>query len=147
MDRFHLFDAFPASRDPKLKPLLSLVRRLTIQATIEFDYEDYRDMTDFLARHHGITSTEDIMDHFYFNREYWYQRVRVYPPPAARGEENIKYVLNFVENNPVFKDIRDEKLKTYFDMLLGHIKEGGMDETRDVQLFQHDGKDKHGLNL
>lgn len=83
MDRFHVIDSLPASRDPKKKTLLALIRRLIIQGTITFDLDDWNDMTTFLAVNRGIADLEDVLDHFHFNREWWYQRVRIYPPPPS----------------------------------------------------------------
>ena len=85
------------------------LQRLVIQATIEFDADDWDDITAFLADKHGITSLEDILDHFHFNREYWYMHVRIYPPPAAKGGENIAAVRELVLASPPLKAGLDSK--------------------------------------
>eukprot|EP00978_Attheya_sp_CCMP212_P039904 scaffold212142_cov28-Attheya_sp.AAC.2 len=43
---FHAFDAMPSSSsDKKTKNVLKMIRRLVIQSTIEFDVDDWEDMT------------------------------------------------------------------------------------------------------
>jgi len=79
-DRFHIFDAMPSSRDPSMKCKFALIRRLVIQCTLEFDHDDWDSMIAYLAQKKGIFSLEDVLDHFNFNREWWYRRVRLYPP-------------------------------------------------------------------
>ena len=147
MDRFHVFDSMPASRDPKMKPLLSLIRRLVIQATIEFDLDDWNDVTRFLAQHKDIADLESILDHFHFNREWWYQRVRIYPPPAAKGSDNIKLIRDFVQKNPTLKEAWSQQLEDYFDNLEQMYKDGKLAECCDVEMYQYDRKDKHGLSI
>ena len=41
MDRFHVFDNAPKARDSQVKNALSIMRRLIIQATIQFDADDF----------------------------------------------------------------------------------------------------------
>ena len=147
MDRFHMFDAMPSSKDPTTKCMFSLIRRLVIQATLEFDYDDWDSVTTYLGRTKHITSMEGFLDHFHFNREWWYRHVRVYPPTARKGHENMLAVRRMVENSPVLKAAMTPKMALYFDTIETIIAEGKMEECYDVSLFQWDGTDKHGLDL
>jgi hypothetical protein len=147
MDRFHAFDSMPSSSNKKTKNVLKMIRRLVIQATIEFDVDDWEAMTGFLADHHGITDLEDILDHFYYNREYWYRRVRNYPPPARKGGDNIVAARDLIRANPVLNVAWNLALEQYFDNLEAMSRKGQLEESHDVEMFQWDGTDKYGLNL
>ena len=147
MDRFHAFDSMPSSSNRKTKNVLKMIRRLVIQATIEFDVDDWEAMTIFLADHHAITDLEDILDHFYYNREYWYRRVRNYPPPASKGGDSIVYVRDFILAHPVLKVAWNRALEDYFENLEVMSRKGQLEESHDVEMYQWDGTDKYGLNL
>lgn len=146
-DRFHVFDAMPSSRDPTIKILLSLIRRLVIQATLEFDADDFDAITKHLASTLGITSMEDILDHFQFNREWWHQRVRCYPPTAEKGAKNIAFVREHVQCNEQLKGGWSKSLETYFDNVEEMYRQGKLEECYDVSLYQWNGTDKCGLSL
>eukprot|EP00978_Attheya_sp_CCMP212_P005396 scaffold12077_cov57-Attheya_sp.AAC.2 len=83
-------------------------------------------MTGFLAAdHHGITDLEeDILDHLYYNREYWYRRVRNYPPPARKVGDNIVSVCDLIITNPVLKVAWTPALEQYFDNLEEMVRKG-----------------------
>jgi hypothetical protein len=147
IDRFHVFDSFPASRDPDIKPALCLIRRLVIQASIEFDSDGWRGMTELLASKHAITNIEDILDNFHFNREYWYRRVRVYPPRATKGLANVVLIKDLVLKSPSLKIAWCPKLEDYFNKLEQLFHDGKLEECCDVELYQWDGVDKDGLDV
>ena len=52
-----------------------------------------------------------------------------------------------VEKSPLLKQAWSKKLEVYFETLDKMIGEGKMEECNDVCLYQHDGQDKHGLDL
>eukprot|EP00978_Attheya_sp_CCMP212_P030594 scaffold112965_cov50-Attheya_sp.AAC.1 len=98
----------PSSSDKKTKNVLKMIRWLVIQSTIEFDVDDWEDMTGFLADHHGITDLADILDHFYYNRG-----------------DNIVSVHDLILANPVLKVAWTPVLEQYFDNPLEEMARKG----------------------
>eukprot|EP00978_Attheya_sp_CCMP212_P021194 scaffold61668_cov69-Attheya_sp.AAC.2 len=92
-DQFHAFDEMPPLSEFKM------IRRLVIQqSTIEFDDDDWEDMTGFLADHHGITD--------------------------LKGGDNIVSVRDLILANPVLKVAWTPALKQYFDNLEEMTRKG-----------------------
>lgn len=147
MGRFHVFDSMPASRDPVIKNQISLIRRLVIFGTIRFDLDDWNDMTKYLASERNTTDLDDVLDHFHFNREWWCRRVRVYPPPPEEGAKNIADIREFVSSSNVLRAAWSKQMEAYFDSVELMHKEGRLSECHDVEMFQWEGTDKHGLSL
>lgn len=145
-DRFHVFDSMPKSKDPTTKNCLALARRMIIQGTTEFDLDDWTAVTRYLSDSLDITSIEDVLDHFHFNRKWWYRRVRVYPPTAEKGARNIAAIREMIENTDAFKSAWP-KLEKYLDDLEQMCQEGKLAECYDVSLYQWDGRDSHGLDV
>jgi hypothetical protein len=98
-----------SSSDRTKKNIIKLIRRLVIQSITKFEADDWEDMVRYLAEKKGNVGLEAILDHFYFNREYWYRRVRNYPPDADGGAENI--------TDPILSKAWDSKLEQYFNDL------------------------------
>jgi hypothetical protein len=90
---------------------------------------------------------DEFLDDFYFNREYWYRRVRTYPPPAKLGADNIREIRKFIEKTTVLAVTYNGKLQQYLDSLEELCEKGLLEESHDVSLYQWDGKDSNGLNL
>ena len=80
---FRTIQAFPRSKDPKLQGPLKICKRMALQGLTEFDADNFENVKKYLGKKkiHGMDS---LMDHFYFNREWWYRRVRVFPPASGR---------------------------------------------------------------
>ena len=57
----------------------------------------------FLVSKKGVRE-EDILDHFYYNREFWQQRVRLSIFVADEHANNIKMVHTFASENKVTKE-------------------------------------------
>ena len=150
MDRFHVFDNAPKSRDSKVKNALSIMRRLIIQATIQFDADDFDSVVKHLSEKKEFDSMDQLLDHFYFNREWWYRRVRVYPPTHFKGMSNIDAVKEFLEKANGLKEVLLPvlpNLDSYLEGIKTMFCEGKLSETFDVQNYQADGQDIHGLSL
>jgi hypothetical protein len=80
-DVFHIFQNLPL---PKKKcPVRTLISRLLIHATFTFDNEDFEKVAAYLAKKCGIDTMEGLLEHFYFNREWWRRRVRMYPASCS----------------------------------------------------------------
>ena len=146
LDRFHIVDALPKSKDPEMKSVLKLIRRLVVHSMVQFDPDDFKFMADYLAKKKAITAYERVLDHFYLNREYWYRRVRVYPPRAGDMLKRISKLRKFIEKE---EDMRKalSLIEPFLDALEQHCEEGKLEESFDVNVYQFDGKDSNGFNL
>ena len=144
-DRFHIFYNLPCTQDNK--KYKGHIRRLIIQGTIEFDVDDWTDVRRYLCETQGIDTLEGTLDHFFFNREWWYRRVRVYPPSARKGAQNIRDIREYIASTKPLSDAFKGALEKYFDDIEELYERGEMEESADVALYQWDGKDKNGLNL
>jgi hypothetical protein len=141
-DIFHEFDALPMSRRC---PARNLVSRLLIHATFEWDAEDYEKVADFLATKKGIRERPDILKHFYFNREWWRARARMYTPSPSDHARRIRIVHDLVAKE--LAEWYDEDLIEYLDKLERKCQEGLFEELSDVSLFTWRGTDGSGLDL
>ena len=62
-----------------------------------------------------VLDLEDVLDHFHFNREWWYQRVRIYPPPPEKGATNMEMIRDFISNNEdLNRDFIKPEYQNYF---------------------------------
>lgn len=172
LDRFHIFDSFPSSRDIHEKAALKVIRRIAFATVTTFDEEDLSAVIKFLREKRNIHHLNDIIDYFFFNKEWWYQRVRMYPPTADESVENInqvslgesqvtKFVVHLFSQKFTFLAKAKEmilndkhlakfwtaKLDKWFDALTRICREGKMEETTDCVMFQWIGQDKNGLDL
>jgi hypothetical protein len=99
----------------------------------------------YLAETKEMYSLEDLRKDFYFRRECWRRRVRMYTPPP-RGSDQAS-ILEFVEKTDFIHDELDklhtlEEVPNYLERFAETCKEGRFEELADVNLFQWDGKDK-----
>jgi hypothetical protein len=84
-DLWHQFDAIPLWKTCKVRAAMLC---LLIHATYQFVQEDYNHMEEYLTSKRGI-HVSDMLNHFYFNREYWQKQVRT-PMYEADAQNNIK---------------------------------------------------------
>jgi len=82
--------AFPRSKDPKLQGPLKICQRMALQGLTEFDADNFENVEKYLGKK-KVHDMDSLMDHFYFNREWCYRRVRVFPPEARKGERNLLF--------------------------------------------------------
>ena len=104
-------------------------------------------MTEFLGRSRKLSTMDQFLDHFFFNREYWYRRVRSYRKSAAVGRINIVLIKDFIRDTPTMSAVATPKLWEYLDTLEEQFENGELGESYDVCLFDWDGKDSNGLDL
>lgn len=90
---------------------------------------------------------DDLLNHFYFNREFWHQRVRMptYGPDAHAN--NVTMVHIYVAGNQVTKEFYTPDLKKYFDNFEKTCREGKFADLHDVSLHRNVGIDSKGLDL
>jgi hypothetical protein len=124
----------------------TLVSRLVIHAAGEFDEEDYNAVTSYLATKKGIKTKLEWLDHFYFNREWWKERVRMYPPPAKKHAARIRQVHDFIKKTVPLKRYYCAALKEWLDELEKDALEGSFEDLCDVTMFIWNEKDSHGLD-
>ena len=70
-DLWHQLTAMPLAKTCEVR---AAIFRLLIHGTFQLIAEDYNRMADVLVSKRGIL-VEDLLDHFYFNREYWRRRM------------------------------------------------------------------------
>lgn len=146
-DRFHIFQAFPSSRDPKIRAPLKLVQRLIVHALTEFDPDDFEQVKSYLGQKKKIFGMENLMDHFYFNREWWYRRVRVYPPSAKNSCNRLAAVANSILETEVLKKAWTPPVAAWFHSTMELCRLGKLEESPECKMYQWDGEDKNGLHL
>ena len=83
-DVFHRFQSLPIGQ---LCPLRSTVSKLLFHATFNFDDDDRENIEKHLQQKRGLDPSDKeyastLMDHLYFNREWWRERCRMYTPKA-----------------------------------------------------------------
>ena len=89
-DMFHQFKNLPLM---KTEPLpRHMVMRLLIHATFIFHEEDFAKIEKYLQNHKNFDASDEkylqkIMDHFYFNKEWWCSRCRMY---VAKREDHTE---------------------------------------------------------
>jgi hypothetical protein len=142
-DLWHQFTSTPLA---KTCPVQAPILRLLIHATYQFVKEDYDAMELFLVSKKGVRE-EDILDHFYYNREFWRQRVRSPTFLADEHANNIKMVHTFVSENEVTKEHCTIELNQYFEAFEKRCREGMFAELEDVSLFRQVGVDSNGSDV
>jgi hypothetical protein len=143
-DIFHIFQNLSL---PKTCPVRASISRLLIHATFEFDVDDYKAVTCFLARKRGIKTLEDILRHFYFNREWWRRRCRMYTPDPEAHARRIRLIHHYITDTEPLKEYYTDDLRKFLVGFEKECREGLFEELGDVALFQWDGKDFNGLDL
>lgn len=142
-DLFHEFDNLPL---PQNCPVRTQIARLLIHATFEFDPDDYNVVALHLSGSKGLHTTEDLHMHFFFNREWWRWRVRMYTPRGGDHSKQLRRVLEFIEKEPTLSPWF-EQVKAYLEGFAKRCEQGLHEELDDVELFCFDGTDAAGLNL
>ena len=143
-DIFHIFQNLPLPRVCSIRPILS---RLLVHATFVFDADDFESVSKFLASQKGLSNQSDILKHFYFNREWWRTRVRMYTPPPEEHAERIEKVREIMLKEEDLRKFYTNDMGEYFDSFINKCKSGAFQEVPDIQIFQWDGQDANGLDL
>ena len=88
-----------------------------------------------------------LTKHFFFNLEWWKQRVRMVTPKGDTHENNIYLLHCFVATDDDFKKFYNEDVKKYFEDFEKKCRDGLFEELDDVDLFRNVGVDCYGLDL
>jgi hypothetical protein len=140
-DLFHKFQSFPMQQ---CDPNYTLITRLLIHTTFDMDQTDYLGVAAHLARTEDIHSEDELLDHFYYNREWWRKRVKMTIPDRDTHAQAVRNLHGFVKK---YISPNDARMADYFDSFEREIQEGLFDEINDLQMYDEDGQDSHGLNL
>jgi len=90
-DIFHQMQDMPL---PKTCPIKNMIYRLLIQATFTFVKEDYDKVSTYLRSNKKYVGC--LLEHFYFNHEWWRKRVRMPVPLGNIHGNNILLVHSFI---------------------------------------------------
>ena len=139
-DIWHEHDNVPLKKDCPASPF---IHNLLRHATHAIDINDEANVKAVLASK-GI---EDFDDHFFFNKEYWYARVRMPPRKADKGSDYLLRVLDFLRNDDTFKEFLTPDLEKHIKGWARRCREGRYEDLIDVEMYRHNGIDSDGLNL
>jgi len=139
-DIFHQFDALPLTRS---SPIAPYIFALLISATFIFNDEDYKDVERVLHEK-GVV---DKAFHYYYNREYWKERIRMTTPSADEHAARIQTIFDYVKSEVALEQYLTNDYNEYFRKFIEKCKMGHFEELHDVTMFRYKGKDADGLNL
>jgi hypothetical protein len=140
-DIFHWFDALPLPKSSEYKAPLC---RLLIHGTFQFVEDDFLPFVEFLVSKRNVCRDE-LLEHFYFNRELWRRHVRMPVYPADQHATNIRKIHAFVAEHLASE--YTSEIKKYFDSFERQCREGKFSELRDVDLYRHIGVNINGLDV
>ena len=140
-DIWHEYHSLPM---PRSSPERSTIMRLLIHATTEFVSDDFKAVSDFVQQKYKVTNP---YDHFWFNKEWWQERVRMLTPSAKEHAQRIRFVHNIIKDNDAFAGVYNDDLAKYFVNFEAKCEQGYFEELSDVSLFRHRGVDQNGLDL
>ena len=90
---------------------------------------------------------EDFYAHFFYNREYWLQRVRCPPRKADVASANLLSALDYLKDNEVFAEYVSLDVEKFIKGWARRCREGRYDDLPDVEMYRHNGYDSAGLDL
>ncbi len=145
-DLFHVFQTILRSMKRE-NPIRSLVSQSIILATFDFDCEDYDAVVKYLDHKKMVRGASECLQHFYFNKEWWRQRVRMYTPQASSHAIRVRQVAKFFQDTPGLKEHVNDTLLDCLEKFAQKCELGKYEELSDVKMFKWTGTDKEGLNL
>lgn len=146
-DIFHEYKNLPIGKN---EPRRSIIFRLLIHATFEFDVDDFQRIESFLQREKKWNKLDDtyldkVMVHFYHNREWWREHCRMYVVKALEHAHRMQLVIDVIKNDESLKDLMNDELEKYFEGFVRSIFKGEFEEVKDVAIFIKIKEDMHGL--
>lgn len=136
----------------KKEPLRNTISRLVIHATFIFHDEDFSKIEDYLQRIKGFDQNDSgylqkVMDHFYFNREWWREHCRMYIAKSENHAARLQKVVQAMKTDPELAKLLTPEVQQYFENFIVKALKGEFEEQDDVVLFIKRGEDAHGLPL
>ena len=114
-------------------------------AVTQFDQEDLASVMEYKREKKKLLEWSKVVDDFVQNKEWWYRRIKMYPPDADQSLENIRTVLDLIHNDEELSKLWSSKLEDWFENLLSLCRQRKLEETSDCFMFQKEGKDSNGL--
>ena len=138
-DVFHEHYNAPLKKDC---PASSFFHCLFRHATFAIDEEDENKVKNILASK-GI---KNFNDHWFFNKSYWYARVRMYPRSADDASSNLFAVLDYLKGSDAFKKYVTEDVTKHIVGWAKRCRHGRYEDLPDVHMYDFDGCDSDGLD-
>jgi hypothetical protein len=110
-DIFHQFQSFPME---KSDPNYTLVTRFLIHTTFDIDPTDFRHVAAHLARTEDIHFEDELLDHFYYNREWWRRRVKMMVPDRETHAQAVRKLHEFVKKDHNNKRCQSDGIFRFF---------------------------------
>ena len=125
-DIFHPFQSFPMNES---EAEYTLITRLLIHTTFEMDPTDFPLVAAHLAKKKDICTEDAIIDHFYYNREWWQRCIKMKVPDRESHAQAVRNLHEFVKK---FISSYDAKVADYFDYFEREKRERLFDEGNDL---------------
>ena len=127
-----MFNNLPMGRKV---PIKSAVSSLLIHAKFIFCAEDFNAVSKFLNNTEQINNEFDLHNNFYFNRDLWRQRVRMYTHNASDHAKSVRVVHNYVQKNETCREYYTNNVREYFKIFEKKAQQGYFEELDDVHTF------------
>lgn len=139
-DIWHEHYNVPLTKDSPASPMIHDLLR---GATMAINEVEQRKVQAVLASR-GITN---FNEHFFFNKEYWYRRVRMPPRKCEEASTNLLNVLNYIQTNDALKEYATDDFVKHVTGWARRCLEGRYEDLDDVEMYTHIGYDSDGLDL
>ena len=94
-----------------------------------------------------MKSITNYDEHFYYNKEYWRERVRMFCSKGPSYAREVTLVEMFVRDNPATKDYYTEELHIWFQDFISKCYQGYFENMTDISYYKWNGLDVDRLNL
>lgn len=136
-DIFHQFKSLPINKSDVLRPT---VIRMLIHATFIFDAKDFESIEKILQEEKAFDERDPdyhtkVMAHFYFNKEWWRHRCRMYVAKAENHAARLRNVFDAMKKDPELNVLMTPDLEDYFNSFVTKALCGEFEEPSDVTLF------------
>ena len=116
-DIWHEFKNMPLKKDDTASPSIHMLLRAATHTINEIEEERVRH--DLASR--GIN---DFYEHFFFNKEWWYRRVRIPPRKGEVSSDYLLFILDYLQTNEVFKEFVTDELAKHITGWARRCREG-----------------------
>ncbi|KAL7529943.1 hypothetical protein ACHAXR_003236 [Thalassiosira sp. AJA248-18] len=139
-DIWHEFRNTPLDRKCPASPSINILLRM---ATLTINELEEQRVQYYLASR-GVT---DFDEHFFFNKEWWYKRVRMPPRKGIEASDNLMTLLNYFKTNEVYKEYLTPEVEKHVRGWAFRCRSGRYEDLPDVEMYKHKGYDRNGLDL
>ena len=128
---------------PKDCPASPAIFKLLHRATRAIDVVAEAKVKSVLAQ----KKIHDFDDHFFYNKEWWYKRVRMPFKSGSESRDGILKILQLMKTDPVFAKYLTEDVETHFINWARRCISGRYEQLPGIEIYKHDGHDSNGLDL